>query len=207
MKHKNGVKRIAVGADVQGLLFDCDGSLVDSMPLHMQAWKEAVEAAGAVFDYGFFFSRRGMAEEMIVEQFQPLQNFPLDAAAIVTAKHSHFRTHIQGVKPIDCVVEVARRFSGKLPMGVVSGGVRAIILMELEVVGIRDLFDVVITADDGLPGKPAPDMFLEGARRLGVPPGSCQVFEDGDLGLEAARAARMIATDIRPFLDRDHSLR
>ena len=192
--------RIVVAAGIQALLFDCDGSLVDSMPMHMKAWQEAVESAGAPFDHEFFFSRAGMSEEEIAREYHALLGHPLDPVAVVTMKHDRFRLHMRDLKPVDIVVDIARAHRGRLPMGVVSGGRRDIIEMELQAVGIRDLFDPVITADDNLPTKPAPDMFLEGARRLHIAPGVCQVFEDGELGLRAARAAGMVTTDLRPFL-------
>ena len=85
-------------------------------------------------------------------------------------------------------------------MAVVSGSNRANVERTLEAIGLRELFPVVLTADDGLPPKPAPDLFLEAARRLGVDPRDCQVFEDADAGLDAARRAGMLATDVRSVL-------
>ena len=85
-------------------------------------------------------------------------------------------------------------------MAVVSGSNRANVERALQAAGLRELFSVVLTADEGLPPKPAPDLFLEAARRMGVEPCYCQVFEDADSGLEAARQAGMLATDVRPVI-------
>ena len=123
----------------------------------------------------------------------------LDPQETVRSKHEFFRSYAVGLKPIPEVIDVVESFRGKLPMAVASGGVREIVNLELEAMGIKELFKAILTADDHIKPKPAPDIFLEAARRLGVEPAYCQVFEDGDLGLEAARSAGMLATDIRLF--------
>jgi HAD superfamily hydrolase (TIGR01509 family) len=82
-------------------------------------------------------------------------------------------------------------------MAVASGGTRKNVTLELEAIQLKDFFEVILSADDDIRPKPAPDIFLEAARRLGVEPRYCQVFEDGDLGLEAAKAADMLPTDVR----------
>jgi HAD superfamily hydrolase (TIGR01509 family) len=116
---------------------------------------------------------------------------------IVRTKHEYFRAHASEFKPIVHVVDVVTRYKNFLPMAVVSGGVREIVNLELEALRIKEFFKTILTADDAIKPKPAPDLFLEAARRIGVAPELCQVFEDGDLGLDAARAAGMLATDIR----------
>jgi beta-phosphoglucomutase-like phosphatase (HAD superfamily) len=185
---------------IQGLIFDCDGTLVDSMPLHMDAWENSLRRHGGEYDRDFFFSRKGMGEEEIVAQYNALFRRDLDVQAVVADKHRHFRLRLSSLKPIPIVADLARRHEGVLPMAVVSGGKREIVQRELEVTGMRRLFRVLLTADDPFEQKPAPDMFLEAARLLGVPPALCQAFEDGDLGLQAASAAGMLATDVRLFL-------
>ncbi|HUI63330.1 MAG TPA: HAD family phosphatase [Bacteroidota bacterium] len=191
---------IEVPRFIRGLIFDCDGTLADSMPLHMEAWQEALRIHGAKYDYEFFYSKKGMKETEIVELYNKQFHAALSPQEVVSDKHNYFLRHIQLVKPLDAVVDVARRHSGIFPMAVVSGSVREIVTGELGVMGILDLFKAVLTGDDPFKQKPAPDMFLEAARRLGVSPEQCQVFEDADLGLLAARNAGMVATDVRPFL-------
>jgi HAD superfamily hydrolase (TIGR01509 family) len=97
-------------------------------------------------------------------------------------------------------VDVVRRYASLLPMAVASGGSRFNVELQLKTVGILQLFQAVITADDDVAPKPSPDIFLEAAKRIHVDPEQCQVFEDGDIGLDAAREAKMLATDIRLFL-------
>lgn len=192
--------RIEVAPHVKALVFDCDGTLVDSMPLHMESWEHALRRHGGTFDLEFLMARAGMSEEGIVALHNARHGQGLDAVQVLAAKHDHFRRHLTALAPIRAVAEVARRHAGVLPMAVVSGSTREIVTRELEVVGLGGLFAAIVTADDPFAPKPAPDGFLAAARLLAVPPPLCQAFEDGDLGLRAAAAAGMLVTDVRPFL-------
>lgn len=191
---------IIVPANIKGLIFDCDGTLVDSMLLHRDAWEAALNTFGARYDEEFFMSTRGMKETDIVDDYNLRFGMNLRPADVAAEKHRIFMQHIEEVKPIVVVTEIAQRFSGQLPMAVVSGSVRQIVMKELQVIGIAHLFKHILTGDDPFPQKPAPDLFLEAARLMGVDARNCQVFEDGDLGLEGACRAGMLATDIRPLL-------
>ncbi len=116
----------------------------------------------------------------------------------LNAKEQIFAELIPKVVPIEPVVELVHQFNGKLPMAVATGGTRSICLLTLQALGIEGLFQSIVTADDVLNGKPAPDIFIEAARQLGVLPGLCLAFEDAELGLQSARAAGMLVIDIRP---------
>jgi beta-phosphoglucomutase-like phosphatase (HAD superfamily) len=191
---------IEVPEYIKGLIFDCDGTLVDSMPLHMEAWKYAVTEGGGVWNYEFFFSKKGMKEEDIVEAYNRQSRTPLNCIITVNAKHNYVKNHRSAFKPIKPVVDIVLRYKDVLPMAVASGGIREIINLELDALGIREYFKAILTADDDINPKPRPDIFLEAAARIGVLSQFCQVFEDGDIGLEAAKSAGMLATDIRSFL-------
>ncbi len=191
------MRPIEVPQFIKGLIFDCDGTLVDSMPSHMKAWEHAITAQGGQWDFQFFYSKKGMPEQAIVLLYNERFATDFNPVNTVKAKHEFFRTHVSGFEPIPHVVEVARKYRGMLPMAVASGGVRENVDLELDALGIRRFFKAILTADDGITPKPAPDIFFEAAKRLGIAPEYCQVFEDGDLGLEAARRAGMLATDVR----------
>ncbi len=191
------MRPIEVPQFIKGLIFDCDGTLVDSMPSHMKAWEHAITVQRGQWDFQFFYSKKGMPEQAIVLLYNERFATDFDPVDTVKAKHEFFRTHVSGFNPIPHVVEVARKYRGMLPMAVASGGVRENVDLELDALGIRSFFKAILTADDDINPKPAPDIFFEAAKRLGIAPEYCQVFEDGDLGLEAARRAGMLATDIR----------
>lgn len=191
------MRAIEVPQFIKGLIFDCDGTLVDSMPPHMIAWEQVIVGHGGVWDYDYFFSKKGMPEETILSLYNRDFGMAFDPVTMVEEKHRRFHGRLSELKPIPHVVDVARRCYGRLPMAVASGGTRQNVELELEAIGVRSLFDIILTADDNIRPKPAPDLFLEAARQMGTPPEFCQVFEDADLGLEAARNAGMLATDVR----------
>lgn len=193
------MKQIAVPGFIKGLIFDCDGTLVDSMPLHMQAWEFAIKCEGGVWQYDFIFSLKGMKGRDIVEAYNREFGLSLDPAKIASIKQLYFLEHYTEAAPIEPVIDIVRRYHGILPMAVASGGSRVNVHRELEHAGLIEFFPIILTADDDVPPKPAPDIFLEAARLINVAPTECQVFEDGDMGLDAARAAGMLATDVREY--------
>jgi HAD superfamily hydrolase (TIGR01509 family) len=193
------MKNISVFPGIKGLIFDCDGTLVNSMQLHMQAWKEALKKFGAVYYHDFFYSHKGMKEKDIVELYCSIYSTSLDVNALVEAKHNYFKQNISQLKKIDAVADVAFSYKNILPMAVVSGGTRENVLEELKITGLDSLFEIVLTADDSFAPKPAPDLFIEAARLMNIAPELCQVFEDADLGIQAALNAGMKVTDVRKY--------
>ena len=191
------MRTIEVPDFIKGLIFDCDGTLVDSMPFHMKAWEHTITSNGGPWDMNFFDSKKGMPEEDIVGLYNAQYARKFDPVEIVKIKHRFFRAHALEFKPIPHVIEIVHKYRGVLPMAVVSGGVRENVYLELEALHIKECFEAILTADDDIKPKPAPDIFLEAAKRIGVAPEYCQAFEDGNLGLEAARLAGMLATDVR----------
>jgi len=170
------------------------------MPLHMKAWDHALSDFGEPFRPDFLEPLRGMREEHIVGLYNGRFGSRLDPAAVVLAKQDHYLEMIDRVRSFPEVKRVVLSQAGRLPMAVASGGSKIAVERTLDAVGLRDFFRVVLTAEDPFPPKPEPDLFLEAARRLETVPEHCQVFEDGDLGLEAARRAGMMTVDVRPYL-------
>jgi beta-phosphoglucomutase-like phosphatase (HAD superfamily) len=121
----------------------------------------------------------------------------LDPLAAAIEKEAEYIPFLSQVQPIEAVVRIARENHGRIPMAVASGGIQAHINAVLKHLGIRDFFDAVVTSENVKRQKPAPDIFLEAARRLGVPPQFCRAYEDTDLGLQAIGAAGMEAVDVR----------
>lgn len=183
-----------------GYIFDCDGTLVDSMPLHFRAWRAVLARHGLseALSEELFYSLGGVPTPKIVEVLNEHHGTSLDPEALCHEKEAAYEAVLPEVNAIEPVVAVARSGMGRLPMAVASGGIRRIVRRTLELAGIADLFPVVVTAEDVSEGKPAPDMFLLAAARMGVPPERCLVFEDSPLGLEAARRAGMTAVEIVP---------
>ena len=175
-------------------IFDCDGTLVDSMPLHLRAWRAALEIHGFPpdqFTLKMHHDFAGMPGTEIVRRLNDEHRHAMDPALVEADKVKWYLAHHSAVKGIEPVVEIARAAHGKLPMAVASGSDAHIVNDSLRAIGIDHLFQTVITPVDVARGKPAPDMFLLAAERMGVPPAECLVFEDGLLGIQAAEAAGM----------------
>ena len=183
----------------KGLIFDCDGTLVDSMPLHYLAWKQAMEAVNIHFPEEQFYSFSGMPTVTIIETLAKEQNVTCDAKATAEIKERLFLEKIESLEPIHNVIEIVRREKGHRKLAVASGGWKDIINRSLTAVGLNGMFDAIVGADEVQHGKPAPDIFLTAAQRLNLKPAECLVYEDGDLGIQAATAAGMQVIDVRPW--------
>lgn len=184
------------------LLFDCDGTLADTMTLHFQAWHETLALHGVDCPREFIDEHAGVPTDLIVEEINRRWNVDLDPHGISEEKEGRFRERIHLAEPIHEVLDTAKAYHGKLPIAVVSGGVGKLVQETLVAIEADHLFDVVVTADDPVKPKPNPDVFIEAARRLGVEPTRCHVFEDGEPGIQAAKAAGMTFTDVRVVITR-----
>lgn len=177
----------------EAVVFDCDGTLVDSMPAHFEAWCEALAIHGAdgIFKEDVFFAMGGRPTLDIVVELNDEYGLKLDPAAVAFAKREAFLKRLGTVRLIDEVADFARSLRGKVPMAIATGGSRMVIEKTLQIVGISDWFDEVVTADDVAEGKPAPDIFLKAAKLLGVPAHKCLALEDAPAGILAAQRAGM----------------
>jgi len=184
----------------KALIFDCDGTLVDSMPLHYRAWCAALSAAGIEFTERRFYELAGVPSRRVIEIVAAEQGRQVDIAEVVACRESKFLELLPEVTPIAPVVRIAESFLGRGKMAVASGGIRPVVHDQLRAIGVWEWFPVIVTAEDTEKHKPDPDVFLEAARQLGVDPSDCCVYEDADLGLEAAARAGMRAVDIRELL-------
>ena len=154
-------------------------------------------AHGIHFSEERFYALGGMPSNKIVALLAEENDLKLDVQAVADEKEDAFLEMLHLLTPVDVILQVARENRGIKPMAVASGGFRRIIERQLDQIGCRDWFDTIVTAEDTLHHKPAPDCFLEAARRMNVPPERCCVFEDADLGVEAAQRAKMHWIDVR----------
>lgn len=175
------------------VIFDCDGTLVDSMPAHFDAWCEAlsIHGAGGVFKEDVFFAMGGRPTIDIVVELNDEYNLHLNPEAVAFAKREAFLKRLHTITLIDEVASFAESLRGKVPMAIASGGSRMVVEKTLRIVGISDWFDEVVTADDVTEGKPAPDIFIKAAKLLGVNPMNCLALDDAPAGILAAQRAGM----------------
>jgi len=179
--------------DFAGYIFDLDGTLVDTMPVHYLAWQAALRKEGLKgrLDEDYFYELGGVPSRKVAALLGARHGLTVDPEKVFREKEEIYKASGVKLAPIAPVIEFARKARGSHPIAIASGGTRDVVASTLERAGLRDLFPVVVTADDVAHGKPAPDMFLLAASRMGVAPRSCLVFEDGEPGIKAAEAAGM----------------
>jgi len=182
---------------IRGIIFDCDGTLADTMPSHYEAWTSILDRYQLTMSEDRFYALGGWPTHRVAELLAAESGRTIDIEKLSHEKELLFTETLHLVQPIAPVVEVVRQFRGKLPLAVATGAVRPICEVILGQIGILDWFDTIVSSEDVAHHKPAPDIFLEAARRLGVPPAQCRVYEDTDPGIEAARRAGMEYIDVR----------
>jgi beta-phosphoglucomutase family hydrolase len=185
---------------IKGIIFDCDGTLANTMPLHWRAWKQVIARHGIDFSEERFYALGGVPSRDILAMLRVEQGLDFDPLKVAKEKEEAYLELLAHIGPIAAVVNIAHENHGKVPLAVASGGTRPVIEKVLTHIGIRHLFAAVVTSDDVQRQKPAPDIFLEAARRIGVAPEFCVAYEDTDLGMQAIRAAGMHAMDVRELL-------
>ena len=185
--------------DFRAYIFDCDGTIVDSMPLHYRAWKAALAEWNCEFPEELFYSWGGKPVREIIAELNQMHgiNMPIDSLA--TRKEALYLAQLPSLKAIPEVVEHIHAQFGRIPLAVASGSRKDSVAGSLTAVGLLDKFEVIVTAGEYKHAKPAPDCFLLAAERLGVAPKDCLVFEDTQLGIQAATAAGM-ASVLVPFI-------
>jgi HAD superfamily hydrolase (TIGR01509 family) len=189
------MKLVIPAGDFAGYLFDLDGTLVDTMPLHYAAWREALQRGGLgrELEEDYFYSLGGVPTRLVAQRVGEHYGVKLDAAKVEHVKEGLYLERLREAKLITPVVTFARRVAKTHPVAVVTGGMPNVARRALKLTGLDTLFQIVVTPAD-VPsgrGKPAPDMFLVAARRMGVAPERCLVFEDAEPGIAGARAAGM----------------
>jgi HAD superfamily hydrolase (TIGR01509 family) len=180
----------------QAYIFDCDGTLIDSMPLHLRAWRAALRKNGFPAEYftvDLHQGYAGMPGPAIVRDLNAKFGTEIDPDQTERDKVDWYLENHHQAAPVAPVAALARENHGKLPMGVASGSDRRLVHAPLEALGLKNLFGAIVTPEMVKSGKPAPDMFLHCAELLGVNPAKCLVFEDGHLGMQGAAAAGMEA--------------
>jgi HAD superfamily hydrolase (TIGR01509 family) len=183
-------------------LFDCDGTIVDSMPLHYVAWKQALGEWGCPFDEDLFYSWGGKPPVEIIADLNRMRGLNMPVETVAEYKEQLYFDQLNLLEPVPEVLEHIEAQFGRIPFAVVSGSNRESIEKSLTAVGLRDRFPLLVGSEDYTRSKPAPDAFLVAAERLGIAPKDCLVFEDTAMGIEAATAAGMASVRVPSPMER-----
>jgi HAD superfamily hydrolase (TIGR01509 family) len=196
------IEKIAPKLPYAALIFDCDGTLADTLAVHFQTWTAAFQKFGAELPEAWFYERTGLTASEFIQAFNHSFNHELDIQLVDRERRQFFQLLIHQVKEVQAVAEIARSNAGKVPMAIASNGNRQVVESTIEAIKLRSLFTTIVTLEDVAAGKPAPDLFLLAAHRMDVTPENCIVYEDSDNGLEAAWRAGMRGIDVRVLWQR-----
>ncbi|HZL11973.1 MAG TPA: HAD-IA family hydrolase [Prolixibacteraceae bacterium] len=192
--------KLEIHPRAKALIFDLDGTLSDSLPVHIASWHSVCKKLNCTFDEHILIEMTGMPTISFAERIKKEQNLSEDAEVIVRMKQEEFWRTINNIKPHEAVMDLMKNAHGKIPMAVGTGASRTSAMLQMKELMIDHFFDFIVTADDVSKHKPEPETFLKCAELMKVDPQFCQVFEDGELGMQAAQTAGMLLTDVRPFV-------
>ena len=188
--------------DFRAYLFDCDGTIADSMPLHFIAWTKSLAKWNCPFDEQLFYAWGGRPPAEVVAALNQMYSLRMPVGAVTELKEQFYYELLPQLEPVVEVLEHIQAMHTRIPFAVVSGSTRESVTKSLAALHLLDKFDLIVGSEDYSRGKPAPDAFLTAAERLGIAPASCLVFEDTQFGIQSAQAAGMAWVRVPSPLER-----
>ncbi len=192
---------LTINPKAKGLIFDLDGTLADTMPIHFLAWRNAAARYGIDFTVELFAQLAGIPLYPTVEKLNRMFGMNIDPTEMGDIKEAEFEKNMHLTPEIKIVTKLVHQYHGKIPMAVGTGGARRLAVKTLEIIGLAEFFEVMVTSEDVSHFKPHPETFLKCAAMLGVKPEDCEVFEDGILGIQAAKTAGMMVVDVTQYYE------
>jgi beta-phosphoglucomutase family hydrolase len=193
------VKELRIHPKAKALIFDLDGTIADTMPVHFLAYKNILLDYGIVFTPEIFANLAGIPAVGTIRKLNEMFGTNMDPEDIGHYKEREYEKIMHRMRPVEPVVEIVKKYYGIMPMSVGTGGYRRLAWKSLEILGLKDYFEILVSGEDVEHPKPHPETFLKCAKRMGIAPEFCHVFEDGALGIEAATAAGMTSTLVTDY--------
>lgn len=194
-------KVLTINPKAKGFIFDLDGTLADTMPIHYIAWKNAAASYGIDFTAELFMELAGIPLYPTVEKLNQIFGKNIDPREMGDLKEAEFERNMHQTSEIKIVTDLVRANHGKMPMAIGTGGARRLVLKTLEIIGLKEYIDVIVCSEDVSNYKPHPETFLKCAEQMDIDPVDCEVFEDGKLGIQAAQAAGMMVVDVTQYYE------
>lgn len=194
-------KILDINPKAKALIFDLDGTLADTMPVHFQAYKNILKEYGIDFSPELFASLAGIPAVGTIEKLNEIFGTKMHPEEVGHFKEAEYEKIMHKMKPIEPVVELAKKYHGKMPMAVGTGGYHRLAWKTMDILGLDKYFDILVSADDVTYPKPHPETFLKCAEQMGIAPEFCEVFEDGAPGMKAAEDGGMIATLVTDYYE------
>ena len=199
---KNAIlEKLKTDQRAKGLIFDLDGTIADTMPIHFLAYRNILSKYGIDFTPEIFITMAGVPAIETISRINGIFGTDLDPEKFGKLKEAEYEKNMSKMKPVKPVVDLIHEKYGKIPMAVGTGGYKRLAWKSLEILGLKQYFTVLVSSEDVVNHKPQPDTFLKCAELMGVKPRFCQVFEDGRLGIEAAHSAGMMAVDVTDYYE------
>ncbi|MBP8793948.1 MAG: beta-phosphoglucomutase family hydrolase [Lutibacter sp.] len=190
---------IEIPKNAKALIFDLDGTIANTMQYHFEAWRKAVEPYGIDFSAALFLSLTGSSRVATIDKLNELFGTKMIVAEVGRVKAAHFKTLVQQTTEIKVVADVVRKYHTILPISIGTGSTTNGATTTLKIINMQQYFDIIITSDNIENSKPHPETFLKCAQLMGVNPKDCVVFEDGVLGMQAAKTAGMMVIDVNDY--------
>lgn len=195
------MKKLDVNPKAKALIFDLDGTLADTMPVHFMAYKHILKDYGIDFTPEIFATLAGVPAIETIQRLNKQFGTAMDPEKVGHQKEREYEMMMHKMNPIEPVVNLVKKYHGVLPMSVGTGGYHRLAWKTMEILGLKDYFDILVSSEDVENTKPHPETFLKCAEKMGVEPRFCQVFEDGNLGMRAAETAGMMATLVTDYYE------
>jgi beta-phosphoglucomutase family hydrolase len=195
------LKKLIIDPSAKGLIFDLDGTIADSMPVHFTAYKNILREYNIDFTPEVFIPLAGVPAIETIDRLNRIYGVTMQAEVIGIRKEEEYEKIMHLIKPIEPVVSLIRKYAGIIPMSVGTGGYTRLAWKTLEILDLKKYFDILVSSEDVKNHKPHPETFLKCAEKMGVEPRFCQVFEDGQHGIKAALAAGMMVVNVTEYYE------